>query len=238
MSSKDFLGATVVFDLDGTLVDTAPDLTNALNHVLVERGHAPVTLATIRSTVGYGARVMIEEGLRQTGVTDDIDAMLEGFLRYYEKNIAVESRLFPGALTALEELRVRGVRLAICTNKRENLAHLLLEALDITGFFQAIAGRDSFPMSKPHPGHLLRTIEAAGGDPENALMVGDSDIDVKTAKSAGVPVIWVSFGYSPPGPLDGPPPDASIDDFGQLTAEAGHLLRKPEAAAERGAALR
>lgn len=216
--------AAVVFDLDGTLVDTAPDLTNALNHVLIERGHPPVSRATIRSTVGYGARVMIEEGLRHAGVTDDVEAMLEGFFRHYETNIAVESRPFPGAVTLLEDLRSQGARLAICTNKREYLARHLMEALDLASFFRAIAGRDTFPVSKPHPGHLLETIKAAGGDPGRAVMIGDSEVDVRTASAAGVPVIWVSFGYSAPGPLDGPQPDATVDDFGELTAEAGRLI--------------
>jgi phosphoglycolate phosphatase len=121
-------GATIVFDLDGTLVDTAPDLTNALNDVLIRRGHAPVSAAVVRSAVGQGARIMIEEGLRRAGVTGDIDRMLAEFLVHYEANIAKESRPFPGAVPALARLRAEGARLAVCTNKRENLSRLLLQA--------------------------------------------------------------------------------------------------------------
>jgi phosphoglycolate phosphatase len=229
LPSYPLLGATVVFDLDGTLIDTAPDLTNALNHVLVERGHAPVSRATIRSTVGHGARIMIEEGLRHAGVTDDVDAMLAAFLRYYEAHIAVESRPFPGAVAVLEELRALGARLAICTNKREYLARLLLEALFLDSFFEAISGRDTFGASKPDPSHLIETIQAAGGDPRRAIMIGDSEVDVRAASAAGVPVVWVSFGYAPPGPLGGPAPDATIDDFEALTAEVRRLFRLSQA---------
>jgi phosphoglycolate phosphatase len=111
--------ATIVFDLDGTLVDTAPALSNALNDVMTRRGHAPVPVATVRACVGHGARVMIEQALRQAGAADDVDQMLAEFLIHYEANIAAESRPFPGAVTALESLADRGATLAVCTNKRE-----------------------------------------------------------------------------------------------------------------------
>jgi phosphoglycolate phosphatase-like HAD superfamily hydrolase len=124
--------ATIVFDLDGTLVDTAPDLTNALNDALTRRGHAAISQATIRSAVGFGARVMIEEALRRAGAAEDIDEMLAKFLVHYEANIAAESRPFPGAVASLETLAKAGARLAVCTNKREYLSRKLLEALGIT----------------------------------------------------------------------------------------------------------
>ena len=150
--------ATIVFDLDGTLVDTAPDLTNALNHALTRRGQAPVSAATVRSLVGLGASVMIEEGLRRAGATDDLDAMLAEFLIHYEANIAAESRPFPGAVAALERLAAAGARLAVCTNKREYLSRRLLQELGLDGYFGAIAGRDTFPVAKPDPGHLTGAI--------------------------------------------------------------------------------
>ena len=143
--------ATIVFDLDGTLVDTAPDLSNALNDVMTRRGHAPVPAATVRACVGHGARVMIEQALRLAGAVDDIDQMLAEFLIHYEANIAAESRPFPGAVTALESLSDQGATLAVCTNKREYLPRKLLRELDLARYFSGLAGRDTFGFSKPWP---------------------------------------------------------------------------------------
>ena len=139
--------ATIVFDLDGTLVDTAPDLTKALNDALIRRGHAAIPQETIRSAVGFGARVMIEEALRRAGAAEDIEEMLSEFLVHYEANIAAESRPFPGAVASLEALAASGARLAICTNKREYLTRKLLEALGLQHYFHGIAGRDTFAVS-------------------------------------------------------------------------------------------
>jgi phosphoglycolate phosphatase len=144
-----FKHATIVFDLDGTLVDTAPDLTNALNDVLERRGHAPIAAETIRTCVGHGARIMIEEALRRTGASDDVDRMLAEFLIHYEANIAHDSRPFPGAVAALEALAARGSTLAVCTNKREYLSRKLLEELGLARYFASLAGRDTFAVSKP-----------------------------------------------------------------------------------------
>ena len=218
-----FDNATIVFDLDGTLVDTAPDLTNALNDVLTRRGHAPVELAAIRACIGHGARIMIEAALRRTGAEGDIDRMLADFLTHYEANIANESRPFPGAVAALEDLAAQGATLAVCTNKREYLSRKLLEELDLARYFSGLAGRDTFAVSKPDPGHLTKLIALAGGTPARAVMVGDSDIDIRTAKAASVPVILVSFGYTD-APLDHLAPDAVIDHFDELHARAAALL--------------
>jgi len=215
--------ATIVFDIDGTLIDTAPDLTNALNHVLTAYGHQPVASEVVRAAAGRGARAMIEEALRLAGVEDDVDRMLAGFLAHYEANIATMSRPFPGALNALDRLAACGARLAVCTNKRERLTRMLLEALEIEGYFAAVAGRDTFPVSKPDPGHLLDVIALAGGDPARALMVGDSAVDISAARSAKVPSILVSFGYVPPLPGD-PRPDAVIDRFDELQGRALSLF--------------
>ena len=218
-----FKGTTIVFDLDGTLVDTAPDLTHALNHALARAGQAPVSAATVRSLVGMGARVMIEEGLRRAGVTGDLEAMLGDFLVHYEANIAVESRPFPGAVEALKLLGGEGARLAVCTNKREYLSRRLLQELELEGYFSAIAGRDTFPMAKPDPGHLTGAIRLAGGEPSRAVMVGDSDVDVRAAKAASVPIVLVSFGYAGET-LAGSPPEAVIDHFDELHASLTALL--------------
>jgi phosphoglycolate phosphatase len=143
-----------------------------------------------------GARVMIEEGLRRAGVTGDLEAMVGDFLVHYEANIAAESRPFPGAVEALDFLRGEGARLAMCTNKREYLSRRLLQELELEGYFSAIAGRDTFPVSKPDPGHLTGAIRLAGGEPSRAVMIGDSDVDLRTAKAASVPMVLVSFGYA------------------------------------------
>ncbi len=218
-----FKDATIVFDLDGTLVDTAPDLTHALNDGLTRRGHEPVAADTIRACVGHGARVMIEEALRRAGAQEDVDQMLAEFLVHYEANIANESRPFPGAVAALERLAARGATLAICTNKRESLTRQLLEALNLTHYFAGLAGRDTFSVSKPDPAHLIGTVKLAGG-PETAVMVGDSDIDFMTAKSAGIPIVMASFGYGPPPP-GAERPDAVFDHYDQLEARLEPLIR-------------
>jgi phosphoglycolate phosphatase len=217
--------ATIVFDLDGTLVDTAPDLTNTLNHVLKARGFETVPAARVREAVGRGAQAMIEQALALSGAQGAVEEMLADFLVHYEANIAIESRPFPGALTALERLKAAGARLAVCTNKRERLTCLLLQALEIEHAFDAIAGRDTFPVSKPDPGHLLGAIAAAGGDPARALMVGDSAVDIQAAQGAGVPSVLVSFGYCPP-PLGGPRADVVIDHFDALEGSAVGLLKR------------
>ena len=218
-----FAGATIVFDLDGTLVDTALDLTNALNDVLIRRGHEPVPIEAIRGCVGHGARVMIEQALARIGADGDVDRMLAEFLANYETNIARESRPYPGALAALDRLVRLGARLAICTNKRESLSRLLLQKLEIEHYFTALAGRHTFPVAKPHPGHLTGVIALAGGDPSRSVMVGDSDIDLNTAKAAAVPAILVSFGYGA-SPLHGFASEAVIDHFDALDGHAARLL--------------
>ena len=163
MPRADLRDTTIVFDLDGTLVDTAPDLTNALNDALIRRGHHPIPQETIRQAVGFGARVMIEDALRIAGAEEDIDQMLAEFLVHYEANIAVESRPFPGAVASLKTLAAAGARLAVCTNKREYLSKKLLAELGLQHYFHGIAGRDTFAVSKPDPGHLTQVIVQAGG---------------------------------------------------------------------------
>jgi phosphoglycolate phosphatase len=198
---------TIVFDLDGTLVDTAPDLVAATNHALSDLGLPPLSAAVLRPQIGFGARRMIIEGLRITGTAlpeTEVDRLLARFLLYYEANIAAESRPFPGAVPVLERLRDAGARLAVCTNKRESLSRALLAALGLADHFAALAGRDTFPSSKPDPGHLLGTIALAGGAARQAVMIGDTRIDVATAKAASVPVVACAFGYS----------DVAVDELG------------------------
>ena len=225
--------ATIVFDFDGTLVDTAPDLTNALNDALIRRGHQAISQETIRSAVGFGARVMIEEALRRASADEDIDQMLAEFLVHYEANIAAESRPFPGAVAALETLTAAGAKLAVCTNKREYLSRKLLAELGLQHYFNSVAGRDTFTVSKPHPGHLTQVIALAGGLPSRAIMVGDSDVDLLTAKDARVPAILVSFGYAPDA-LDDFAPDAVIGHFDELVPNINAILGGAQRQAGRG----
>lgn len=223
--------ATLVFDLDGTLVDTAPDLVAATNHALAALGLPLVPAETLRQAIGFGARRMIVDGLKHTGVTlsePDIDRLLVRFLDYYEPNLARESRPFDGAIPVLERLRAKGARLAVCTNKRLNLAERLLKELEIDGLFAAIAGRDSFPVHKPHPDHLTGTVRMAGGDLATSLMIGDTGIDIAAARAAGIPVIGCTFGYSE-APIDTLAPDAVISHFSELEAAASSLLAKSQA---------
>ncbi|MFL5120326.1 MAG: phosphoglycolate phosphatase [Microvirga sp.] len=208
----------VVFDLDGTLADTAPDIVTTLNVILAPEGLPPLPLKKARNLIGAGARALIERGFEAVGrelTPAHLDELYRDFLAYYAKNLCVETRLYPGVVEALDRLDAEGFRLAVCTNKVERHSVRLLEALGIGERFAAICGRDTFPYIKPDPRHLTLTIDKADGDPRQAVMVGDSRADITTAKAAGVPAVAVSFGYTdiPVRALD---PDVVIDRFDQL----------------------
>jgi phosphoglycolate phosphatase len=219
---------TVVFDLDGTLADTSPDLAGALQAVLTGLGLPRVDEAFARPLAGRGARVMIEMALRELGQTvpgpEEMERLIAEFIDYYRAHIAVGSRPFPGCEAELTRLTARGARLAVCTNKREELALLLLNRLGLTHHFQAILGGDSLAVCKPDPAHVLGTIAAAGGSPSRAVMVGDSITDVTAAQRAGLPVIAVSFGFSevPAAALGA---DLVIHHFAQLPGALEKVLR-------------
>jgi phosphoglycolate phosphatase len=209
---------TVIFDLDGTLVETAPDLVDTLNWVFRREGLPELPYAEARNMIGGGARRMIENGLRLEGrAVDDaeMNRMLADFLRYYGEHIADRSLPFPGLDAALDQLAGRGFRFAVCTNKREGLSKLLLEALKMTHRFEAICGPDTFNIYKPDPEILRRTIRAAGGAMERSIMVGDSDTDIATARAAGIPIVAVDFGYSEI-PVEKLTPDRLISHYDQL----------------------
>lgn len=215
-----------VFDLDGTLADTAPDLVEALNHVLASEGLPLVDFETARAYVGHGARVLIE----RAHTANDIDLsdeqttdLVDQFVGYYAQNIADHSILFPHVLEAMERMEDDGWRFAICTNKMEDLARQLLDALDMTERFDAICGGDTFAERKPNGQHILKTIAAAGGNAKRAVMVGDSGPDIFAAKDAEVPVIAVSFGYSHE-PVDTLAPDLIIETFADLPDKAEELV--------------
>jgi len=209
---------TIVFDLDGTLIDTAPDLVRATNQVLASVDLAPVTLDKLRNWVGFGARRMIVEGLLDSDLhlpDTKIDQLLTDFLDYYAADIARESLPYPGAIAALDRLDRAGHAYAICTNKSEALAKKLMSALKLTDRFAAITGRDTFDVNKPDPGHLTATLDLAGGHPARAIMIGDSITDIKTAKAAGIPVIGVTHGYTD-RPMQELGADAIISHFDDL----------------------
>ncbi|MGI8527223.1 MAG: HAD family hydrolase [Pseudolabrys sp.] len=217
---------TIVFDLDGTLIDTAPDLIDTLNVVLGNEGLQPIPYATARALIGGGAKPMIARGLEAEGRAaspDTIDRMFEDFIAYYANHIADRSRPFPGLEAALDQLAARGFILAVCTNKIEKLAVQLLETLGLASRFAAICGQDTFGMQKPDPAVLRRTIEAAGGSERRAVMVGDSETDIRTARVAGIAVIAVDFGYSEP-PVAEFRPDRLISNFAALAAAVTELL--------------
>lgn len=217
---------TLAFDLDGTLVETAPDLIAATNHVLTAEGLEAVAPHLIRDEISFGARAMIEKGLAVLGASrsaPEVDRMLAGFLAHYETNIAVHSHPFPHIIDLLHEYRAHGCRLVVCTNKREHLSRVLLGQLGMLDLFAGIAGRDTFAVCKPHPGHLLGAIRLAGGDHRRAVMVGDSNTDISTAKAAGVPSIAVTFGYTDI-PVSHLGADAVIDDYRAFGAALSGIL--------------
>jgi phosphoglycolate phosphatase len=208
----------IVFDLDGTLADTALDLVPALNRTIATAGLRPVPPGAVRAVVGHGSRVMIGRAFELAGekLTDHLhDVLHRRFLADYEDNIATNTVLYEEAEETLAGLAKEGFPLAVCTNKPAAMARLLLDRLGIVRRFAAITGGDSFAFKKPDPRHLIETVRLAGAAPARAVMVGDSLSDIRAARQAGMPVIAVDFGYSAE-PVATLAPDAVISRFGQL----------------------
>jgi phosphoglycolate phosphatase len=217
---------TVVFDLDGTLVDTAPDLIAALNFVLDREGLPPVPLKSARNMIGAGARKLIERGLEVDGrpvSVSDLDRLTRDFIDYYAAHIADASLPFEGLEAALDDLGAQGYQFAVCTNKLEWLSKRLLDQLGLSGRFSAICGADTFGVSKPDPVILQQTVARAGGHIGSTIMVGDAGPDVGVARRAGVPVIGVEFGYTDV-PIAELKPDLLI----------GHMRELPRAVSDLG----
>jgi phosphoglycolate phosphatase len=220
----------VVFDLDGTLVDTAPDLIRALNYVLDREGLPPVPLHAARNLIGAGARKLIERGLELEGRTAslaELARLTSDFIAYYAEHIADASRPFDGLESALDDLATRGYRLAVCTNKLEWLSKLLLDRLSLSGRFSAICGADTFGISKPDPGFLRETIARAGGQLRSSVMVGDAGPDIGVARRAGVPVIGVAFGYTEV-PIAELKPDRLIHHMSELPEVVENLMAQSQ----------
>jgi phosphoglycolate phosphatase len=217
---------TIIFDLDGTLVDTAPDLLGALNVVLRDAGHRTIDDEEIRKLVGHGVRRLFEQAFETTGAVVGEEELAEhhdAFLRHYRANIAVDSRPFPSVTETLEALIAEGAALGICTNKAQDLTDRLLNELNMTRHFGSVIGVGAKPYNKPDPRHLLDVVAALKGDARRAVMVGDSAVDVNTAKAANIPVILMSYGYrvEPAHELGA---DAISDDFAEIPELAARLL--------------
>ena len=209
---------TIVFDLDGTLIDTAPDLIDTLNFILAREGLPAVPFALARDMIGGGAKGMIKRALDEEGrelADSDFERLYAEFIAHYAAHIADRSRPFPQLEATLGQLAAAGHRLAVCTNKLEWLSKRLLDTLHLTDRFAAICGQDTFGMQKPDPEVLRLTVRRAGGEPERAIMVGDSKTDVHTARAARVPVVAVDFGYSDV-PIATLKPDRLISSFADL----------------------
>ncbi|MDI7863865.1 phosphoglycolate phosphatase [Rhizobiaceae bacterium n13] len=222
----------VVFDLDGTLIDTAPDLVASLNHTIAAAGLAPVGYEDLTFLVGNGAKMMIEKAfvLREKPLNaEDLPHLLERFITHYSASMPGESRPYPGLVDALERLKTSGFRLAVCTNKIESLAVTLIERLQLTHHFATITGGDTFPVRKPDARHLLGTVERAGADPRRTVMIGDSINDIMVARNAGVPSIAVPFGYSDVA-VDSLGPNHVIGHFDELTPALVEGLLQRQAA--------
>ena len=216
----------VIFDLDGTLVDTSPDLCASLNHALASVGREAVDADTVRHLVGHGAKVLIERGLEHTGGGNEalVAQALPEFLTYYAEHIADGSRPFDGVERAMDRLAGEGVTLAVCTNKPVALAVQLIEALGWSGRFAAVLGGDSIEVRKPAARHVEATAEAAGFGLDRAIFVGDTSVDVAAARAAGVPVVVVSFGFAD-GTASDLGADAVIDHFDELHDALARLTR-------------
>jgi phosphoglycolate phosphatase len=221
------LQPTIVFDLDGTLADTIQDLVAALNRILETYDVPPHAASELAHLTGKGGlRAMISHAFASNGKAlsqEDIEEVFADTVKDYDRNIVIETVLYPGVQASLEQFRAAGWLLAVCTNKPIAQAEKLLRALEIETFFQAITGADSFAFKKPDPRHLIQTIEIAGGRPQTAIMVGDTITDVLTAQNAGIRVIAVDFGYSDidVGALA---PDGVISGFDALFAAASALI--------------
>jgi len=220
----------VIFDLDGTLIDSAPDLLDSLNHVLAALSRRKVDLDEVHSMMGHGAVKLLERGLILTGGEPegpegpDHEALVKRFLDYYEAHITDRTRLYPGVVDTLTALAAEGRMLAICTNKMQRFTEKILNQLNLTGFFQAVIGGGITGTAKPDPGHLKAVLDVLGCGAENAVMVGDSRNDSDAAKGLGMAAILVTFGYSHE-PVETLGADRLINHFSELPAALVDLCR-------------
>ena len=219
----------VIFDLDGTLVDTAPDLMRATNHVLESLGRRSIGMDEVRVFVGHGARALLTRGLAATGGLPkgyDVEPDYRRFVAYYSRNIAEGSTVFPGLIALLGRLKAEGIGLGVCTNKLEGLSVQLLEALDMAKYFGSVIGPDTLGIAKPDPRPFHEAVARLGLKSPKTIMVGDSETDILTARNAGVPFIGVPFGYTP-RPLEDYGPERMIAHFDEAHGVIVDLLGAP-----------
>lgn len=217
----------IIFDLDGTLIDTAPDLIETLNVILTREGFDAISFEEARMDIGAGAKRLLERGIAKHGHSvspDRLNDLFDDYLDYYSSHIADHSRPFPGLEKALDTLAADGCTFAVCTNKLEWLSVRLLDELNLSKRFAAIVGQDTIKIAKPNPAVLHHTIKATGKDFSRAIMVGDSKTDIDTARAAGIPVIAVDFGYTDT-PVSMLNPDAVISHFDALPGAVNKLIQ-------------
>ena len=204
---------TILFDLDGTLVDTAPDLMAAHNHVMKKFGQKEKKLSDVKSLAGKGAWVMMQRSFKEQ-IKDEKTKklMVDEFINFYSKNINKESKPIKGIFEFLEWAKSMKISMGVCTNKRESLAIDLLKKLNMYKYFEYVAGADTFEFNKPDPRHLTNIVEIIDGDLAKTVLVGDSEVDAMTAKNAGVPFILIEDGYTEMSPKE-IQHDISIKDF-------------------------
>lgn len=208
---------TIVFDLDGTLVDSVPDLAGSLDTLMEEKGLAPIGVATARQLIGHGIPNLVRRAFAERGLEWQEEAgaaAIKRFTEIYGARVSQETRPYPDVETVLEQLSAQGWRMAVCTNKMERFAKQIIDDLGLSRFFSVVAGPDTFGVGKPDPRHLTETAAAAGGG-QPIFFVGDSEVDIATGKAAGVSVIALTYGYTKT-PLDGLGADRLIDAFAEL----------------------
>jgi phosphoglycolate phosphatase len=219
------LPRAILWDLDGTLIDSAADLTAALNKLLVERGSAALPEASVRPMIGDGAALLVERAFRAAGVSPGVESRnvaVQRFLRLYGESAVRETRIFGGALAVMDELTGAGCVHGICTNKPCAVTATILDKLGLAERVGAVVGGDSTPHHKPHPAPLLSCVRQLRVPGVPALMIGDSNVDVLAARAAGLPVILVSFGYSR-DPVESLGADAVVDHLDQIPAAIAEL---------------
>lgn len=220
--------SAVLFDLDGTIIDSAPDVCASVNRVLDKMGRPPITVNDTKMLVGFGARTLVEKALRMTGDAgseEDVDFLLNGFLESYRQNPCKHSTLFPGAREALERLSRKGIKLGICTNKPEITCFPVLDAFDLKCFFPTVICGDTLEFRKPDPRHIYHTLDDMEVTNDSAAFIGDSEADIEAANNAGLPSILVTFGYCHV-PFENLKADALMDHFDELDDTLSTIVGK------------